>query len=56
MFQTLRAWWARRKERQEEKYAEDHAYIDPAELQQAERNFREEQPYDVDQRSSWPPP
>ena len=53
MLRKMRAWWATRKERRQEKYADDHAYIDPAELQQAESDFGESQPYDVDQRTSW---
>jgi hypothetical protein len=39
VFQKIRAWWTNRKRRQQEKYAEDHAYVDPAEVERAERNF-----------------
>jgi hypothetical protein len=41
VLQRIRAWWAKRKKREQEKYAEDHAWIDSAELDQVERNFDE---------------
>ena len=53
MLQKVRVWWAKRKERRRKNYAEDHGYVDPAELRRAESDSRESQSYDVDQRTSW---
>lgn len=39
MLRRIRAWLANRKLREREKYAEDHAWVGPTELDEAKRNF-----------------
>jgi hypothetical protein len=39
MLRGIRGWWAKRKKRTQEKYAEDHAWVDPAEIEPAKKNF-----------------
>jgi hypothetical protein len=39
MLRGIRAWWAKRKRDTQEKYAEDHAWVDPTDLEAAKKNF-----------------
>jgi hypothetical protein len=39
MLREIRGLWAKRKKRTQEKYAEHHAWVDPAELEPAKKNF-----------------
>lgn len=39
MHQKIRAWWTKRKKRRQEKYAEDHEWVTPPDLEEAQRNF-----------------
>jgi len=39
MFEKIRAWRRARQERKREKWADDHAWISPAEMDKVQRNF-----------------
>ena len=40
MLGKIRGWWTTRQQQKREKWAEDHSYITPAEMDKAQRGFQ----------------